>query len=474
MNFKDYQWEVINEEDGGNVFKFTVFVDFARLVPKQKFGCDFNIALEVEKGHIKYIPDVRFREFSRKLLDRQIDDPNYLNELVSTNQQLNKKIQEFAQEAAQKDPISLSNAEIQEIVSQWLEIYQEQTNWGISLVFQDMGAEYLTNDALEAIGECVQGTNLDATEVFSILSSPLYKSPIFKEEGDILKLAQEGTRDPAAIEQHAKKHAWTYYAYEGPAMTPEQVLESIDRAIQEGGIEEKLAKHESYLSDLEKKQKEIYDQVEFTSRAQKLIDIAREAMVVKDERKFAFVHAFYLLEPLFREIVKRGQIDWRLFHYLLPWEVEDFLEGKLSVEGLEKRYQHCAYFSDKTMITGDEVKEFSKMTELDAGDATEVKGQCGCSGVVQGTVKIVNNAGDMDKMEEGDVLVAVATTPEVVPAMKKAAAIVTDVGGITSHAAIVCREMTTPCVIGTKLATKVFQDGDQVEVDAASGTVKKI
>ena len=58
--------------------------------------------------------------------------------------------------------------------------------------------------------------------------------------------------------------------------------------------------------------------------------------------------------------------------------------------------------------------------------------------------------------------------------MKKAAAIVTDEGGITSHAAIVSRELGIPCVIGTKFATKVFKDGDLIEVDADKGIVRKI
>jgi pyruvate,water dikinase len=59
-------------------------------------------------------------------------------------------------------------------------------------------------------------------------------------------------------------------------------------------------------------------------------------------------------------------------------------------------------------------------------------------------------------------------------AMRKAAAIVTDLGGITCHAAIVSREMKVPCVVGTKIATKVFKDGDLVEVDAIKGTVRKL
>ena len=81
---------------------------------------------------------------------------------------------------------------------------------------------------------------------------------------------------------------------------------------------------------------------------------------------------------------------------------------------------------------------------------------------------------EISKMEDGDIMVAHSTFPSLVPAMKKAAAIVTEDGGITCHAAIVSRELGIPCIIGTKIATKVFKDGDLVEVDADKGVVRKV
>lgn len=66
------------------------------------------------------------------------------------------------------------------------------------------------------------------------------------------------------------------------------------------------------------------------------------------------------------------------------------------------------------------------------------------------------------------------TNPGIVPAMKQAAAIVTDLGGITSHAAIIARELKKPCLIGTKIATRIFKDGDLAEVDANKGFIKKL
>ena len=108
----------------------------------------------------------------------------------------------------------------------------------------------------------------------------------------------------------------------------------------------------------------------------------------------------------------------------------------------------------------------------DNKDVTEIKGQVAQLGKVRGKVKILESSSELDKVEEGDILVASMTMPNYLPAMKKAAAFVTDEGGITCHAAIVSRELKKPCVIGTKIATQVLKDGMEVEVDADQGIIK--
>jgi pyruvate,water dikinase len=95
-------------------------------------------------------------------------------------------------------------------------------------------------------------------------------------------------------------------------------------------------------------------------------------------------------------------------------------------------------------------------------------------GKVTGKVKILFTPKDVNLMNKGDVLVAPMTSPDYILAMRKAIAIVTDVGGLMSHAAIVSRELKIPCIVGTKIATKVLKDGDLVEVDANNGVVRII
>jgi len=101
-----------------------------------------------------------------------------------------------------------------------------------------------------------------------------------------------------------------------------------------------------------------------------------------------------------------------------------------------------------------------------------LKGQIASPGKAQGRARILRRKSQVGDLEDGEILVSPMTTPDFVPAMKRASAIVTDEGGITCHAAIVSRELKKPCVIGTRVATQVIKDGDLVEVDAVLGTVK--
>ena len=92
-------------------------------------------------------------------------------------------------------------------------------------------------------------------------------------------------------------------------------------------------------------------------------------------------------------------------------------------------------------------------------------------GITAGKVRIVPTASQIKKVKKGDVLVAEMTTPDFVPAMKKATAIVTERGGRTAHAAIVSRELGIPCVVGTESALKILSDGQEITVDGYRGQV---
>ncbi len=111
----------------------------------------------------------------------------------------------------------------------------------------------------------------------------------------------------------------------------------------------------------------------------------------------------------------------------------------------------------------------------DSGDSVDgdviVRGLGASPGIASGEVKIVLDIDELDKIEEGDVMVTTMTTPDMVPAMRRASGIVTDEGGVTCHASIISRELGIPCVVGTGDATKTLKENTGVTLDGKKGLV---
>lgn len=158
-------------------------------------------------------------------------------------------------------------------------------------------------------------------------------------------------------------------------------------------------------------------------------------------------------------------------------ELNTLIERGLKVEKLYGSVQDTEWGFDK------DTKEFyflqSRPITTLAGDKEEkeeklitiVKGLPASPGIGRGKVKLIKDISEINKVNEGDVLVTAMTNPDMVPAMRKCAGVVTDEGGRTCHAAIVSRELQIPCIVGAKTATKTLKTGDTVTVDAVRGIV---
>lgn len=152
-------------------------------------------------------------------------------------------------------------------------------------------------------------------------------------------------------------------------------------------------------------------------------------------------------------------------HYYFPQDIEwAYQKGKF----------YIVQARPITTLGGQKTKEQkNKGTGKEKAREAILKGQGASPGIATGVVKIVESPRKLEKIRKGDILVTQMTSPDFVPAMKKAAAIVTDKGGITSHAAIVSRELGIPCIVGTGEATKLLKDGMVVTVDGKSGVVSR-
>jgi pyruvate,water dikinase len=216
--------------------------------------------------------------------------------------------------------------------------------------------------------------------------------------------------------------------------------------------------------------KEIEYWLNFTDEYNKMHDLRKE-MQIKT------TYSFYLLmfEVARRLKLKKDDLEWLWYE-----EIKDLLRGgKLDKKEVKRREKAiCVRVSKKGIKTysGKEaLKQHRKELKIGKKKVKEIKGLGVSLGKAKAKVKVCSGAKEaLTKVKKGDILVCGMTLPDYVPAMKKSSAIITDEGGITCHAAIISRELEIPCIVGTRIATKVLKDGDLVEVDAEKGIVKII
>ncbi len=232
-----------------------------------------------------------------------------------------------------------------------------------------------------------------------------------------------------------------------------------------------------------------YTEFFFLDRVEKIQNpVLKRNLDIMGKLKFearAILNEFYNYNHIFKLYVE--EIGRRLQRKDAEWlgheEIVALLEGKkvpLSTRG--SKHWVLANKTDWKLVIGKQAENIinSFNNHFFNAKSGEVRGTIANKGVYTGTAKILRTVfsdsitKEMKKVQKGDVLIANTTGPEVMAACERAGAIVTDEGGITSHAAIVSRELGIPCIVGTKKASIVFSDGDIVVVDANKGIVRKI
>jgi phosphohistidine swiveling domain-containing protein len=215
--------------------------------------------------------------------------------------------------------------------------------------------------------------------------------------------------------------------------------------------------------------------------AEKLIfhtvkDIITIKSLRADSRQFAYV----VLNEILDTLAKKWQVKPAYLETLSIPEIRSILLNKARVpDNLSQRWFHSVLIPKKrggyeVLLGGKASNYLEKNLLKETISNSNIKGQIAYTGKAKGKVRLVFGPQHNNKVKKGDILVSTATSPQLLPAMKLAAAFVTDVGGITSHAAIVARELKKPCIVGTKHATQILNDGDIIEVDANLGVVKKL
>lgn len=484
---------LVNEEGGACLLSIHYFA--------KGFSNDLVLKTDIFKqhpylvSHLKdnyarfYMVKDSFEKCSKESLEKLLKDPSFVNDLIYKRMvdrgEEGMKIFKELQEKNNK----VSKSEALELLNRFVDIINTQMSMHFIAVMDLIDYPY-TNYIKKYIEDKIAGTDLRLHYLLEKLLAPEDLTWTQKLRIDLLKLAIDHKENKSDYSKATKKiwqdWLWLNYGHRGPAYEQsyfDQVIkELVDKKIPE--LKDELRILQNNKKEVTQKKQEIFKQLNIDKKHQDFINALSLLSYLKIYRKDTAFLLIYLTYEIIEQFNK-GNIKRENLMYLTLEEAAELIRGNLKItrKELQERERNCVHVAEtEKLLVGKEADKFIaentiKEKEKQAGEPLRLlEGNTACLGEtgnwVYGEIRVINEVADMEKMQEGDILVSVATTPDILSAMKKASAIVTDHGGITCHAAIVSRELNIPCLIGTKYATKVFKDGDKVVVCPRHGYIK--
>jgi phosphohistidine swiveling domain-containing protein len=326
-------------------------------------------------------------------------------------------------------------------------ILLEITSWASKIITDKIVAELKSNP------EC--------DKIINYYSTPKKLAPIQQLEKELQQLHKNKDLETIANRLYKKYH-WIPVSFVGEPWDKKYFLDLLKNYIP------KSVQHK------DKPKSKISTKLKF------LLWSLREITYLNEYRKGIFCQVTLNFRPVLNEIAHKSNLrDWKEVCLLTHEELILAANGRDFSRLVDRRKKeffavHNINGKHLQIIYGKEVKKFENNFKTQKINISEFGGVIANRGRFVGKVKIILNHNDFNKLKPGDILVAKMTSVDYLPIMKNAAAFITDEGGLACHAAVVSREFNIPCIIGTKIATQVLEDGDIVEVNADNGVVSKI
>jgi len=402
-----------------------------------------------------YMEQDKLKLFVSKCWKTFLENPEVLDELKKKSEKVANEMLKFTKEKI--DVINnLNKEELLEVLNKIDKLQTECALYGSAVAFADIFGD-LTNKSTKIISE-KKKLKYPRHVYSNVLSKP---EPSYSE-----KAIQDICSSKKTDEELTKEYFWLNQGYIGRGLTVkelEHIRSNIDSEENHNISKEELLKE----LDLTESETNLFEVLKDLAYVKSLRADMRQALHVITNRIVDRFSSMWNIETKYLEALTLKELSAMILgEPKLPEKIKERIEHSLFLIGVD----------DEDMIYGKDVDEFldKYLIKENTKNLSEIGGQIACAGKAKGIVKLVFGPQHLGKVEKGDILISVTTSPQLLPAMVKAAAFVTDIGGITSHAAIVAREFGKPCIVGTRHATNIFRDGDLVEVDAEKGTVKKL
>ncbi|MFA6227016.1 MAG: PEP-utilizing enzyme [Candidatus Paceibacterota bacterium] len=324
----------------------------------------------------------------------------------------------------------------------------------------------------------------EAHKILPIMVSHQEKSYSQIEEEEfknLLKIAKsnglENINTKEAIKIFSDKYFWFPYEYVGPIVWTE---ETVSKRVEETLVSKEYNKTSQNI-DIVLLQEEYQEKYKFSEETNYLFKIMRNLSLMQDDRKMLSAQiCYYFNDIILKWAASKLNLTLDEARYLDPRLARLAISGKDISINIKNRMDIVIETNSDKGSTYHEGSNARKLLiklnvpwKTDHKDIKEIHGQVANKGKVVGKVRVLKSS-HVNNFDNGDIIVTGMTTPDFAPLIKRAGGIITDEGGITCHAAIISRELNIPCIIGTKIATKVLKDGDKVELDAEKGIIRII
>lgn len=318
------------------------------------------------------------------------------------------------------------------------------------------------------------------TRIFATATAPVKQSFINQAEIDLLKIALGLSKE--TLDDYQKCYFWLKNNYVNSQVLSVAHFRKEIAAWKKSGadLRAELRKIQETPKRNKRAKERLFRKHGLSPLLRALLKISEDFSWWQDERKKSTYLNIHIGMQILKEVARRTGYESEELKYAVAPEIPGILKSRHPArKELQERWRNSVFIMTRKgyeVRTGKATERIRKIMfkAVKYDNIRDIRGLSASLGRAIGKVKVLKSATEAGKIQKGDILVAVMTRPDYVTAMKKAGAIVTNEGGITSHAAIVSRELGIPCIIGTKIATEVFHDGDLVEVNANHGWVRKI
>ncbi len=456
---------------------FTIETAFVPL--KKLFGITYTESLIIfkDKKVTWLLDDKELGKQSQQFVNKVILNNNKSKKYFGLWDKRSKKIFKLFSYLNKLNYSLLSDKSLVGEFKKFSRVYSDWFIVTISLELAASSLEPLLGDKLNKYyGESKQK---DYQKDFSTLTAPLSLTFYRQEQKDILKiLTFPKEKQTKALENHQKKYYWIFNSYAGGQVMDLNYFKKELSKYAKSDFQKILTEIEEYPLTIKKDKEEIFKKIRINREDKSIASTVETFSRLLNERKMINFKAEHYLELFVQEIAKRTGVSIENLRHLLPEELSksfEFVDNKLIKKRKECFVLSCTDKKIKHFVGGNANILASQFLGIKNINENIIHGQVasvGESHYFRGVAKIVLTINQIDKINSGDILVTTMTSPDFVIGMKKAGAIITDTGGMLSHAAIVSRELKIPCIVGTEIATKVIREGDVVELHCGRGTVK--